>query len=157
MMHLIMHSMLMKIHLLATGILFHQNFPSVLGTQEIIWTSASVTFEPFIVSMETDYHQASLGSLVCDENGEAMSSQTPGPVIFQPGSPGGGPDSFPCLRPLSFPQRTNVEAHCSGDVTIMVKEKTENGNKFLPQYYLSLYFRRIWRRLNCYEFFCLSQ
>ncbi|XP_065098787.1 uncharacterized protein prrt2 isoform X2 [Paramisgurnus dabryanus] len=78
--------------------------------------------------METDYHQASLGSLVCDENGEAMSSQTPGPVIFQPGSPGAGPDSFPCLHPLTFPQRTNVEAHCSGDVTIMVKEKTGNGH-----------------------------
>ncbi|KAI7797087.1 trafficking regulator of GLUT4 1 [Triplophysa rosa] len=83
--------------------------------------------------METDYHQASLSPLVCPEDGEAMNSQTPGPVTFQPGAPGmrssgAGSDSFPCLRPLTFPQKTSEEAHCSDEVTVMVKEKRENGN-----------------------------
>lgn len=92
--------------------------------------------------METDYHQASLSPLVCPEDGEAMNSQIPGPVTFQPGVPGthssgAESDSFPCLRPLTFPQNTSEEAHCSGEVTVMVKEKRENGT-FVIQYYLIL-------------------
>ncbi|CAM4706971.1 unnamed protein product [Leuciscus chuanchicus] len=65
--------------------------------------------------METEYHQASLGSLVCTQEGEAMSCQTPGPVTYQPGTAGAGSDSFPCLRPLTFPQPSIEEARCSGD------------------------------------------
>ncbi|KAK7134297.1 hypothetical protein R3I93_017647 [Phoxinus phoxinus] len=65
--------------------------------------------------METEYHQASLGSLVCTQDGEAMSCQTPGPVTYQPGTTGAGSDSFPCLRPLTFPQQSIEEARCSGD------------------------------------------
>lgn len=107
-----------------------------------VWISTPVTFEPSIVSMETDYHQASLSPLVCPQDGEAMSSQIPGPVTFQPGVPGmrssaAGSDSFPCLRPLTFPQKTSEEAHCSDEVTVMVKEKRENGI-LLIQYYLFL-------------------
>ncbi|XP_051530982.1 proline-rich transmembrane protein 2-like [Myxocyprinus asiaticus] len=75
--------------------------------------------------METEYRQASLGSLVCTQDGEPMSNQTPGPVTFQPGA---GSDSFPCLRPLSLPPESSEEARCSGEVIVMVKDKTENGN-----------------------------
>ncbi|XP_051523230.1 trafficking regulator of GLUT4 1 [Myxocyprinus asiaticus] len=75
--------------------------------------------------METEYHQGSLGSLVCTQDGEPISSQTPGPVTFQPGAKS---DSFPCLRPLSFPQHSTDEARCSEEVIVMVKEKTENGD-----------------------------
>ncbi|XP_067285515.1 trafficking regulator of GLUT4 1 isoform X2 [Pseudorasbora parva] len=65
--------------------------------------------------METEYHQASLGSLVCTQDGEAMNCQTPGPVTFQPGTSGAVSDSFPCLRPLSLPQQSDEEARCSAD------------------------------------------
>ncbi|XP_077061913.1 uncharacterized protein prrt2 isoform X2 [Siphateles boraxobius] len=65
--------------------------------------------------METDYHQASLGSLVCTQDEEAMSCQTPGPVTYQPGTTREESDSFPCLRPLTFPQQSVEEARCSGD------------------------------------------
>ncbi|XP_050979559.1 proline-rich transmembrane protein 2 [Labeo rohita] len=76
--------------------------------------------------METEYRQASLGSLVCTQDGEPMSCQTPGPVTYQPGTTGVGSDSFPCLRPLTFPQPSNEEARRSGEVTVMVKEKAES-------------------------------
>ncbi|RXN12077.1 proline-rich transmembrane 2-like protein [Labeo rohita] len=85
-------------------------------------------FAPSVISMETEYRQASLGSLVCTQDGEPMSCQTPGPVTYQPGTTGVGSDSFPCLRPLTFPQPSNEEARRSGEVTVMVKEKAESGS-----------------------------
>ncbi|KAK7134298.1 hypothetical protein R3I93_017647 [Phoxinus phoxinus] len=83
--------------------------------------------------METEYHQASLGSLVCTQDGEAMSCQTPGPVTYQPGTTGAGSDSFPCLRPLTFPQQSIEEARCSGEVIVVVKDKTESGDGICSQ------------------------
>ncbi|XP_016096218.1 proline-rich transmembrane protein 2-like [Sinocyclocheilus grahami] len=87
------------------------------------------TFAPSTVSMETKYHQASLGSLVCTQDEEPMSCQTPCPVTYQPGTTGVGSDSFPCLRPLTFPQKSNEEARRSGEVTVMVKEKAESADR----------------------------
>ncbi len=95
--------------------------------------AALATFTPSAVSMETEYHQASLGSLVCTQDGEPMSCQTPGPVTYQPGTTGIGSDSFPCLRPLAFPQQSNEEARRSGEVTVMVKEKAESGSSSFHQ------------------------
>ncbi|KTG03852.1 hypothetical protein cypCar_00002475 [Cyprinus carpio] len=79
--------------------------------------------------METKYHQASLGSLVCTQDEEPMSCQTPDPVTYQPGNTGVGSDSFPCLRPLTLPQKSNEDARRSGEVTVMVKEKAESADR----------------------------
>ncbi|XP_052466948.1 trafficking regulator of GLUT4 1-like [Carassius gibelio] len=68
--------------------------------------------------METKYRQASLGSLVCTQDEE--------PVTNQPGTTGVGSDSFPCLRPLTFPQQSNEDVRRSGEVTVTVKEKAES-------------------------------
>ncbi|XP_059387746.1 proline-rich transmembrane protein 2-like [Carassius carassius] len=87
------------------------------------------TLAPSAVSMETEYHQASLGSLVCTHDVEPTSCQTPGPVTYQPGPTGVGLDSFPCLRPLAFPQQSKEKARRSREVTVMVKEKAESADR----------------------------
>ncbi|TRY87272.1 hypothetical protein DNTS_001140 [Danionella cerebrum] len=81
------------------------------------------SFASTLVVMETQYHQASLGSLICTQDEELIGCQIPGPVTYQPETTGVGSDSFPCLRPLAFPPDGGRR---SSDVIIKVKDKAES-------------------------------
>lgn len=78
-----------------------------------------------------DNHQTLTDSLLGPQDGDTAGSQIPGPVTAQPAEmacTAQRSDSFPCLKPLSLPQKAQGDAQRPGEVMVAIKEKTENGN-----------------------------
>lgn len=81
-----------------------------------------------------DNHQTLTDSLLGPQDREPSSCQTPGPVTTQPSETAFSThksDSFPCLQPLSLHQQTQGEEHESGEVVVVVKQKTANGSSVI--------------------------
>lgn len=78
-----------------------------------------------------DNHQTLTDSLLGPQDREQSGSQTPGPVTIQPTEAAfttRKSDSFPCLQPLSLHQQTQGDVHDSGEVVVVIKQKTANGS-----------------------------
>ncbi|KAB5555320.1 hypothetical protein PHYPO_G00032430 [Pangasianodon hypophthalmus] len=76
-----------------------------------------------------DNHQTLTDSLLGPQDRAPSGSQTPGPVTIQPTETAFSAhksDSFPCLQPLSLHQQAQGEVHESGEVVVVVKQKTAN-------------------------------
>ncbi|KAK3529408.1 hypothetical protein QTP70_031126, partial [Hemibagrus guttatus] len=82
-------------------------------------------------SIKMDNHQTLTDSLLGPQDREQSVSQTPGPVTIQPTEAAFSArksDSFPCLQPLSLHQQAQGDVHDSGDVVVVIKQKTTNGS-----------------------------
>lgn len=81
-----------------------------------------------------DNHQTLTDSLLGPQDREPPSSQTPGPVTIQPTDKAFSrhkSDSFPFLQPLSLHQQDQGEVHDSGEVVVVIKQKTSNGSSVI--------------------------
>ncbi|GAA6073156.1 proline-rich transmembrane protein 2 isoform X1 [Tachysurus ichikawai] len=79
-----------------------------------------------------DNHQTLTDSLLGPQDREQSGSQTPGPVTIQPTEAAfttRKSDSFPCLQPLSLHQQTQGDVHDSGEVVVVIKQKTANAGQ----------------------------
>ncbi|XP_036428034.1 trafficking regulator of GLUT4 1 isoform X1 [Colossoma macropomum] len=71
-----------------------------------------------------DHHQALSDSLLGPKDSGPSGVQTEEPITSQ--SRTAKADSFPCLRILSLPQQIQEEPHQHGEVSVVVRDKTEN-------------------------------